>query len=155
METKGIPLLPSSSVGIWRKDFFSIEIKDRRIFFFSSFFSSPPSSLDGQDLRHRFGFPSMMMVASRAKMNVAQTRYYLSVRGATGNTSHRRPNVWKRCILVHRGEGEGGRGEEVVVSYIGERRGIGRTRDVDGIHSGNAYLITTDWTILRSCSHGI
>lgn len=89
--------------------------------FFSSFFSSPPSSLDGQDLRHRFGFPSMMMVASRAKMNVAQTRYYLSVRGATGNTSHRRPDVWKRCILVHRGEGEGRRGEEVVVSYIGER----------------------------------
>lgn len=63
----------------------------------------------------------MMMVASRAKMNVAQTRYYLSVRGATGNASHRRPDVWKRCILVHRGEGEGGRGEEVVVSYIGER----------------------------------
>lgn len=54
----------------------------------------------------------MMMVASRAKMNVAQTRYYLSVRGATGNTSHRRPDVWKRCILVHRGEGEGRRGGE-------------------------------------------
>lgn len=51
-----------------------------------------------------------------------------------------------------------GRGrEEIVVSYMGERererRGIGRTRDVDGIHSGNAYLITTDWTILRSHVH--
>lgn len=59
------------------------------------------------------------MVASRAKMNVAQTRYYLSVRGATGNTSHRRPDVW----YTHpQGRGRGGGGEEeVVVSYIGER----------------------------------
>lgn len=108
-------------LGFGGRIFFQSKSKIDESFFFSSFFSSPFSSLDGQDLRHRFGFPSMMMVASRAKMNVAQTRYYLSVRGATGNTSHRRPDVWKRCILVHRGEGEGRRGEEVVVSYIGER----------------------------------
>lgn len=53
-----------------------------------------------------------------------------------------------------RGRGGEGRGGSCIV-YRRERRGIGRTRDVDGIHSGNAYLITTDWTILRSCSHGI
>lgn len=59
------------------------------------------------------------MVASRAKMNVAQTRYYLSVRGATGNTSHHRPDVW---YTRPQGGGRGGGGEEeVVVSYIGER----------------------------------
>lgn len=53
------------------------------------------------------------------------------------------------------GRGRGGEGRGGSIVYRRERRGIGRTRDVDGIHSGNAYLITTDWTILRSCSHGI
>lgn len=76
--------LPSSQLNL-KEGFLLIEIED----FFFLLFSSPLcfSSMAKICVTDSSASRAMMMVASRAKMNVARTRYYLSVRGATGNTS--------------------------------------------------------------------